>query len=1474
MIKKRVLSLILSILMIFTMLPTSIFTVNAAETDNEASTVAIAYAVGDTFESNSNDETKLPTSIPTGSYWKKADEFEKLICDKEPNHQHTLEDCFTTICLHGLNHSATCIPNATTGCGYNGVWGCTQGHSAHYGVGSLLAKTWYGGTCNHKCTADSGCCIPKCFKEENHTHSYENNCYTYTWTLKWNEYTVEWYKKVVNGDETLIKSGKVTHGNSVDVPVITVDEDQNYIWEPVIDNEVTSVIVKPENVEHEGTIKYTAIVSADTYYTVTYMVDGAIYVIEGKEQVFNVNATKNKTVPSVADPSKINYKFNGWTNADKIGKVPTGNVVLEAQWVDDKNNNDKADNDGEIATVTVKVTNGTAKLESGHDKVYVAETDTKGTYVVVWDTKGGNDQVKLTATANNGEATNVAYYLDKELANTDNGKVDTIFSLGSNTEVTLTFSKEEFNLKPLADGEKYEIVINGFNNTLKSDGLKNYVLDAVLGAGIYDPDHYKVEMLANYGILGEAYWNVTGYTAGLISIPASWFVDQLKVDGLTENEFRITKLAASNVSGIDLYHDGVVVIASDSRQSITANDITLDLTDYNKNTLADVTNAIKGNVKVKGNDIDDKYVNITLEPADQALTTEKQYYTATVTIKDNPDYIVGEGVTAIFTITADISTYTVTWVADGKTIENETVAYGGTATKTPAVPEKEGHTGAWNSGVPDKITDNVIITAQYTINQYAITFVDHDGDVIATLTQDYATDVTAPANPVREGYTFDGWEPTVPATMPAKDMTIKATYSINTYYITWVIEGVEETTGYVYDTYVNKENPAAPDGYGFGGWYDEAGNRVTLPFNMHANDDGIRLEAKFFKAAAMIVDNEDNVTLYEAFANALNAAQASDTIVLLDNVLCYGEIAITKSITIDGNGFSFVADENYGSWYTTNKLGIKNYKVYPLAIKSDNVTLFNVTVDCNKLGKGLDILGYKNIVLDNVTVKNEKGNAININGANVILRNKVTSNNIIGGGTNYSIVAENDVVLDVRTVAFQGTPNYSNTDMDRALAIDGTSYWSIKKLDANGDLAGYANSLSGLSNGYGYQLLEDMTAGKDVLLLNAGHKGTLDLNGYTLTVADGKTLTVNGVLNINNADTIVGKVVIGNTAAQIAAPAGWNNIENGTDSYKIIYHNGAYRLGSEITFVYGNGEGNEVITVPVGESFEAPVPTWADHHFTGWDNTVVTTPTEDATYIAQWVDDRNENEIGDGSETITITVTGVGTYVVDGAIDIGDGKYVFNSTNPFITIVATPVVENGISKTYVYSIAGIGSDKLHYGDGFIATETVKAANGDEITIKFKAVPVIKTESDVVVDYNFYTQEIPYEDICNAVIAEPEIMVAPETKVEYTYFARGEMTHTVSIESLDLDPSVKTILDTLGITEFSFDIAEYGDAAYNQVESGDEQAMTVTKTIEITLLGSNSFESGKKVCSMLTVLSETGFRFTKISNTTGYDVYVY
>lgn len=96
----------------------------------------------------------------------------------------------------------------------------------------------------------------------------------------------------------------------------------------------------------------------------------------------------------------------------------------------------------------------------------------------------------------------------------------------------------------------------------------------------------------------------------------------------------------------------------------------------------------------------------------------------------------------------------------------------------PANPTKTGYTfNAWSNMPEGEVmpTEDWEVTATFTINTYHITYMVDGaqyGDVADVV---YGADITAPADPTKDGYTFTGWD-NLPETMPADNLTINALF--------------------------------------------------------------------------------------------------------------------------------------------------------------------------------------------------------------------------------------------------------------------------------------------------------------------------------------------------------------------------------------------------------------------------------------------------------------------------------------------------------------------------------------------------------------------------------------------------------------------------------------------------------------------------------------------------------------------------
>ena len=165
----------------------------------------------------------------------------------------------------------------------------------------------------------------------------------------------------------------------------------------------------------------------------------------------------------------------------------------------------------------------------------------------------------------------------------------------------------------------------------------------------------------------------------------------------------------------------------------------------------------------------------------------------------------------------EINQYTITVKPEnGKADITITQDYG-TPITAPADPTREGYTFiGWDKAIPSTMpAENMIITAKWKVNQYTITFDTAGGSAVASITQDYGTAIAAPADPTREGYTFIGWDKAIPATMPAENMTITAKWKVNQYTITFDSNGGSEIAPITQDYGTAITAPATPTREGY-----------------------------------------------------------------------------------------------------------------------------------------------------------------------------------------------------------------------------------------------------------------------------------------------------------------------------------------------------------------------------------------------------------------------------------------------------------------------------------------------------------------------------------------------------------------------------------------------------------------------------------------------------------------------------------
>ena len=214
---------------------------------------------------------------------------------------------------------------------------------------------------------------------------------------------------------------------------------------------------------------------------------------------------------------------------------------------------------------------------------------------------------------------------------------------------------------------------------------------------------------------------------------------------------------------------------------------------------------------------------------------------------------------------------------DGTVLKTQEVQHGGDA-EAPADPTRTGYTfTGWDKAFTN-VTADLVVTAQYEINTYTVTFKDWDGTELKTQEVQYGGDAEAPADPTRVGYTFTGWDKAF--TNITADLVVTAQYEINTYTVTF-----KDWDGTVLKTQEvqhggDAEAPADPTrtGYTFTGW-DKAFTNVTADLVVTAQYEMLG-----------DVDDDGNVSM----ADALTILRMAMDILPVEN---------QQIADVDGDGF-------------------------------------------------------------------------------------------------------------------------------------------------------------------------------------------------------------------------------------------------------------------------------------------------------------------------------------------------------------------------------------------------------------------------------------------------------------------------------------------------------------------------------------------------------------------------------------------
>ena len=118
--------------------------------------------------------------------------------------------------------------------------------------------------------------------------------------------------------------------------------------------------------------------------------------------------------------------------------------------------------------------------------------------------------------------------------------------------------------------------------------------------------------------------------------------------------------------------------------------------------------------------------------------------------------------------------YKVVYMVDGDMYNTQYVAYGDSIPVIDA-PTKEGYTFSGWSEIPETMpAHDVTVNGTFSINSYDLIYIV-DGEEYKRVTLEFGSEITPEEEPTKEGYTFSGWSE-IPETMPAHDVEVTGSF--------------------------------------------------------------------------------------------------------------------------------------------------------------------------------------------------------------------------------------------------------------------------------------------------------------------------------------------------------------------------------------------------------------------------------------------------------------------------------------------------------------------------------------------------------------------------------------------------------------------------------------------------------------------------------------------------------------------------
>ncbi len=576
---------------------------------------------------------------------------------------------------------------------------------------------------------------------------------------------------------------------------------------------------------------------------------------DGGSAVAAITQDYGTAVTVTGTPTKEGYTFLGWDKTVPV-TMPGEDITLKALWGSSGQYSIYFDSDGGslVSTIVMSfgetVTAPTAPTKTGYTFQYWAKDGVKydlttmpaenitlkavwkaNEYTITFDTDGGSDVASITQDYNT--TVSVA-------APTKTGYTFQYWAKDGVKYDLTTMPAENITLKAVWKANEYTITFDTDGGSDVASITQDY--NTTVSVAAPTKTGYTFQYWAKDGVK----YDLATMPAENITLKAVWKVNSYEYT-VKYQDAKGNKIA-EDTTGSALYDTDVTV----ERIPITGYTVftplsTIHITaDPSMNVITYVytINTYTISFNTDGGTVVAAITQEYNSPVSAPVSPTKTGYTFGKWLKYGWEYTFTTMPAENITLTAYwyINQYTISFDSDGGSAVDEIKKDYNASVTAPVPPTKAGYTFQhWaKDGVEYNFAsmpaENITLKAVWKINQYTITFDSDGGSAVASITQDYNTDITAPAAPTMTGYTFQYWEKDgskyALTTMPAENITLKAVWKANEYTITFDSDGGSAVASITqdYNTTVSVTAPTKA-GYTFQYWEKDGAkyDLTTMP---------------------------------------------------------------------------------------------------------------------------------------------------------------------------------------------------------------------------------------------------------------------------------------------------------------------------------------------------------------------------------------------------------------------------------------------------------------------------------------------------------------------------------------------------------------------------------------------------------------------------------------------------------------------